>query len=308
MKTFSRSRLPAVIWGVVFGVLAFPAGAACPLPSLINQNGSDGTYGSIVSPGQGDLISIRGNFWALGFGNPTGAGHDNGTWPTTEPGPPVGGWLAGSPPYLNGDWGGDPRVDGCATVAPVTQPGKTVVALSDATPLEGFFNVSCTTKNASADFNFKDALGGDIVLAPIPRIVELHCSRPAGTVYYTLNLQALTGGIQPGDCGSDTPLVTGYNVYWRAVPLSSPPPAGRDRGLWNFLAGPTPLGADTTTSLSFMPYNDVHFAATLVFDSGFETAYVSGSTAIYQCPPILADPPSNNIRRIKKSDATPRVE
>ena len=182
----------SLAWCLSFAcAMLLPAAAACPLPSLINQNGSDGNYGSISSPGQGDLASLRGNFWALGFGDLLGPGHDNGTWPTTDLGTPAGGWLSGDPPYLNGDRGGDLRVDGCGTVPPVTQPGKAVVALSDATPWDGYINVSCAAKNASADSNFKDSLGGDIVLAPIPGIVELRCARTQVTVDYLLDHRPL---------------------------------------------------------------------------------------------------------------------
>ena len=104
------------------------------------------------------------------------------------------------------------------------------------------------------------------------------------------------------------PLVTGYKVYWRSVPYGSSLPAGRDRSLWKFLAGLTPLGADPTATLPLKPSEDVYFAATLVFDSGFETDFVSESALIFQGCRILADPPSNNIRRIENSDATTRVE
>ena len=312
-----RSRIFLAFCSAIACALSSPSGAACG-PSIwtwIHQLGSDGTETGVDSPA--GASSIHGDFWALGFGDPLpGAGHDNGTYPAFEPPHCCEGWLINPfpnvRPYLNGTWN-DSRVDGCAVLPPVPQPAKMVVAFSDATPSIGYFNVSCAMWDELWSFNFDDSLDGDpphgdITLAPIPRIVELRCSRSAETVNYTLNHRALVGGIQPGNCGSAIPLVTGYRVYWRAVPRGSAPPMGRDRDLWNLLSGPVPLGTNAEGTLPSMPNDDLYLAATLVFDSGFETTHVSESAFTSQCSTILADPPSNNIWRLKRSAATTQVE
>ncbi len=316
MRTVRGSMFVLAIWFLLAVAMPLRVQAACPRSAWarIAQNG-DFTYRYpyryVLTPDY-YFHSPQGSFWALGWGDPLpGAGHDNGAFPAHRPGT-WDGWLVGAGntgilAYLFGEWV-DPRVDGCVMLPPVPQPAKVVVALSDGTPWTGLFNVSCAAWRPWWSFDFAISLRDDIRLVPIPRIVESRCSRDGGTVSYTLSHRPLVGGVQPGDCGTETPLVTGYRVYWRAVPRGATPPAGRERGLWDLLAGPFPLDTNGTGSLPYMADDDVYFATSLVFDSGFETAHVSESTFTSQCAPILADPPSNNIWRLKRSAEPAREE
>ncbi len=307
------SRLALVVTVAVVAVAAMqPAGAACPLPALINQNGADGTYGSIGSPGVGTVASLKGNFWACGFGNPTGAGADNGTWPSSS-------WLAGAPPYLNGDWGGDVGIDGCATTPPVTQPGKTVVALSDtdATGTDGYFMVACATKNASADFKFQDVIPGVLQMVPIPKTTIVASARAGTSVNLTLNHAAASGGVYGGDCvgtpgNACSSLLRGYKIYYSVVPRNAPAPSARDLAAWLPLTNETAIGTNSAGSVACPAVGsitdfDAYLATSLVFDSGFETGYVSGNSTVVQCGLTLADQPGN-FKMIKKPKTPTRTQ
>ena len=67
--------------------------AACAMQYEITSGGAN--YAYFVSPGQGTLTSMRGSFWALGFGQPAvGEGVDHGTYPPAD-------WLYPYPVPVN---------------------------------------------------------------------------------------------------------------------------------------------------------------------------------------------------------------
>ncbi len=288
MKLFSR--LAIVVTAAIVALAAIqPADAACGLPALITQNGTNGSYGYIESPGLSSVSSFQGTFWALGFGSPDVVpGHDNGTWPARF-------WLA--PPdtrvYLSGDWGASPAIDGCASTPPVPQPGKTVVLLADtnADGSDGYFVAACATKNARGNYNFQDVHPFGLHSARIPRPIFVASARAGTALNLTLNHEAVVGGVQPGDCGAT--LIRGYRVYSQAVPRNAAAPASRDKAQWTALTTESAIGANSVASIDCSTDSDVYLATALVFDSGVETLYVSRNSTVVQCGQTLADPPGS---------------
>jgi len=275
-----------------------PAEAACLGNYLLTQNGSDGSYTYIETPGQWAPL---GNFWALGFGNPTdnpNPGHDNGDYPATA-------WtlVGAGGPYIVGDWGSNNAIDGCAHDLAVTQPSDTVVALHDtsADGLQGYYMVACVEENPTANFNYNDELGGvNLVMAPIPKPTLQTGSSGAGTATVTLNIEPVGAGIyrDTGECTTN-PLVTDYQIFQRTAGADpgDRTPAG---GGWTPLSAVTPIGQNTASHvLTCSPGQVVFLATQLTYDSGFKSPVLSASKTGLSCSSTVADPPSK-FKIIKK--------
>ncbi len=270
---------------------ALPAGAACPVSSMIWQIPNySGVYTYVRSPGLDSPATYKGSFWALGFGNPAnGVGHDNGS---LAPWDGASGWLhqyPGVPTYLFGDWGSDPRIDGCAILQPVAQPSRTVVMLTDQNRAGqiGYYAAACVQVGQAGHFNFSDGLGGrDIELVPIPRPRVLAWTGLPNALDIVLDLPSTPPVQQDGTCGSR--VITGYKIYQRMLPWMYPGD-GADRvrdADWTLAGGPFPLGAPQTIRVH-PPYADevtIYLATTLVLDSGFETGHVSQSESLLYYP------------------------
>lgn len=265
--------------------LAMPARAACATPSSFASGcSSGGGYSYIFSPGQNTASSIKGNFWALGNGNPLiGSGVDNGSFPTTE-------WLhpyLGSF-YLAGYWSQDSRIDGCIQDPPVARPAKMLVSLSDpdAASHKAFYVLACAQETAAANFPICDGQDFSLVLIPRPLITRVS---PAGGTDLEIEvtgppLQDILPGVHTdGTCGPETELLLGYRVYIQSRPLGGPPPSdlGRSAG-WMPATNAVPLGQSAIFTVASSSDRAIDVTVSIVFDSGFETEYVSGSFAY--CP------------------------
>ncbi len=289
-----RSLLAPVLG--IAGCLAgriVPASAACANPS-----GYFYSYSYVVSPGTNTPASIEGHFWALGFGNPAAIfGDDNGTWEDTDPpnGGGVEGWLLhGNGNYMVGTWSTSFEVDGCidGRIAPGKSGEIMVAAFSDADSYpRGYFAVTAVQRDpAWSLFNF-DFPGQniDLIAIPSPRVTG---STRIGAHQVRLQVQGPTlADVSPGVLtdGSVAPgeAVLGFRLYEHPrLPGAGPPPPRRIEPGWNPASEIAPLAQTVTVTLDCGCDTTTHLAASLVFDSGFETVHLSAALFVTCSPPI----------------------
>lgn len=304
MKFISRLAIVAVVSMLV---AALPASAACPSSGFsFNTNGSyftNNTGNDPTTPGS----PVKGSFWLLHNGNPSGAGVDNGTYDSTQ-------WLLlnTSPPYIwlgAADFG-SPGVDGCAdAVAAGSARGAMLITDLSTDGTTGVFSAVCVTENTARQYDLNNA-GSELpfVSIPKPKVTRNPCSGPGGVTdctvtNLTVSHQPLAGGVYTdGTCDG---LIAGFKVYRISVPRGDPAPTTRDRAAWTALnAASSAIGGNVTGSVSCPTNQDVYLATSLVFDgspatSTFETPYVSDTTTRVECGPQLAvtPPEFRNIRK-----------
>jgi hypothetical protein len=244
-----------------------------------------GDYCYVVSPGTNMAASLRASFWAFSVGNPAvGYGADNGSWPDD-------GWLLpweSRGLYLQGDWSQDAGIDSC--IAGIVAPGKPaeiMLASFGDQSLDGavgYFAVAAARRVASGwpQFDFTFAAGGgvgrDIEMVELPA--------PTVTSYTGCSLQitgpslaSLTAGFYADTSLSAGEAIVGYRLY--RIGPGAYRTRSRSSG-WAPLTGVLPFGATTTADAS--RYSRTYFAYALVFDSGFESAYLSRDrTMICRC-------------------------
>jgi len=251
------------------------AGAACsglgPDFGQILPN-CGGGYCYVVSPGQHTPETLAGSFWNFGAGNPTvGQGQDSGSWPVTS-------WLlpSGSSLYVSGGWQASPTIDGCisGSIAP-GKPAEIMVAMiSDDATTGGVFAVAAARRviGTSPEFDFTFVAGGgaghDIDLVDIPRARITGFTSPNVFVFTGPGLADVSPGIYSDGSVTAGELAKGYRVYTRPTGSTD---HSRSNG-WTAVTGVVPLGQNVS---AVVPWQyEVHFAYTLVFDGGFETAHV----------------------------------
>ena len=269
--------------GILF---AFSGGARASCSNFINF-GQQGPYcsgGSTpcfwTSPGFGASASLRGTFWALGHGNPAlGAGVDNGGWDLAA-------WLQDKPNgfKIKGNWF-DFAIDGC--IDDLAAPEVMVVEMSDRALLgeAGYFAVAAVERGSPLDlnqFDFAVGIGENIELAPIPPPTMSLIPAPGGYtgLYFDyLDIEELEPGFYSDGSVEMGDVIVGRRIYISVRSRYAPPASGRLRSEWQ---AATPILGFSGTSIQFSCQDyflaTVEFTQTLVFDSGFETEYVSANS------------------------------
>jgi hypothetical protein len=278
----------------------------CPEHGVFGSSASD-----VLTPGYCDAgppctsdidssisSGFDGAFWMLGAGDPAlDAGADNGAFPALDG--PSAGWVRydvpGQPAFVDGSWAADARVDGC--VGDVSEPHCMAMMLGDQRAGIGYFALLSDEADASNEFSFAQPAGASIGLATIPRpgINGSQLINP-----YTLRVASIVRTVPPGGLYLDDPqcsagTVVGYKVYQQLTPRGGTAPVDRTRDDGNPLTGwevavggagpsgePLPINSPTTLTVTCYTAKDLFMATSYVFDSGFETPFVS-----FNAPRIL---------------------
>ena len=299
-----------------------PASAVCPLSrSFRSYSGPDTSYiytdglcptGYPCPTGSSVYADFEGTFWQLGLGDPAaGPGADNGTAPAIEGTPALPtGWAPhwqDYPVYLEGNWAGDARIDGC-----IVNGECMGVLLGDQNPAgtEGFF--AALTKDANAvgfDYEFVYNNGSPIFMEPVPRTGINGLGLVSGRVYNaTFNGPGTSFLGQYYDPACTQTMIVGYRIYTQVLTSGAAPTQDRDRlnPVWTMRPGgqlangdPIPLNQGTSIEVDFSVAAGYEFALALVFDSGFETPFLSRSDGVSEpivtiCPPELSCSPLGN--------------
>jgi hypothetical protein len=280
---------------VAIACIAIPgvASAVCTGPPItFNQYGCSRSslYCYLLSPGVATPQSMVGSFWALGFGDPAlEFGTDNGSLNDED------GWIipySGSHRMIAGDWSQSNGIDGCidGKIAPGQNAEVMVVSLSDRSTFfdSSFFAVAATSRHPSSEpqFNFGGSLGEDIGLAPIPK-PYIASSAQVGPRSIRIDV----GGPTPSQLGAGfysdgsadlQDVITGFRVFSHPFPVRGPVPDVRRETGWTPLSGVVPIGQIATVILDCTQYYNA-LALSLVFDSGFESAYLSPRSTTIKC-------------------------
>jgi len=222
------------------------------------------------------------SFWVLGLGDPTSAaGIDNGTFD------PVTDFFFYSYVYnatlyyyyggeLLSSWG-RPGVDGCPT-----ENDCVGVLFDDENGQRGSFALVTARTDPNLQNFLAQPNSAPIILVPVdaPVVLDLQGTQTGMQLETTVPTPA-GGGTYPLD---GCPAVLRGNVYAQTVPAGSAAPSDRDRSLWTLISpAPGDLDASQFLSIECSEDQDVYLSASLVFDSGYETAYVSGNSGPLAC-------------------------
>lgn len=253
--------------------------------------------------------SLEGVFWALGSGDPEpGAGNDSGTWIAEK-------WIdrrcalfgcgqtgcfwACTPPAIEGDWSGSPSVDGCIDLAgssPAPDPLECMaLLLGDQNGGKGFF--ALITGGGGEPFDLRGRCFAETASEPgfcwaqLARIPAPAVSRVVSRGLQGTDLLLRLPGRGAIDAGlfldplCDPDPLVGLRIYRRDVPPGAPAPVDRRvaAGWTEVTREPLPPGRPVGIRLACDAPSDVYLAASLVFDSGFETPYLSASSPAVRC-------------------------
>jgi hypothetical protein len=290
MRTL-RPRLKVVF--LAGAVLACATGDVAAMCSGIATESFLG-YAIVLSPGQNTPASIESVFWALGFGNAAvGAGDDSGDWADTEATPEwPAGWLHafGAGSYLAGSWSSSGGVDGCirGLIAPFKSQEIMVAAFSDEDASEqvGYFAVAATARRVSSpEYGFTFGTR-NVNLVPIPRPVLQSVSRVDPThlavTVQSPTLASLADGVVTDGSAAAAELVVGYRLYWRDTTPEDPPVGRWREAPWVPASSVVPLGQTAQATIACGCPHAI-LAQSLVFESGFETAYLSQDSTRLLC-------------------------
>jgi len=291
------ARLPAV--ALIGLVTVGPALAACTGDLLTFGQFSPAcappvSYCYFLTPGTGTYDSLKSSFWALGYGDPVlSAGVDNGSFADED------GWVYNAPPlpfFLYADWS-QPGIDGC--IEGRIAPGKTteimVTEFSDRSdnPNLAYFAVAAVgrTPGGGGTFDFAYGLARNITLAGIPK-PRIPYSVQVGPHEIEIGLGGPTlSQLAPvfysdGTAAIDE-VIRGYRMYAYSRTPTGPLP-DRRREAWTPLSGTLPIGEPTSVILNCTrQYANLAYA--LVYDSGYESAYVSPSSTTIRCDMCFSD-------------------
>lgn len=284
-RRFGPIRIGLLV--AVSQILAGRGHAACPGSTDFGQLtygcGGGTAYCYVVSPGFNTPQSIATSFWSLRAGNSVvGTGTDNGSWAAAEA------WLFASPfgAWLGGSWIDSAEIDGCINgQIPPGKPAEIMVAsFSDADVFgaHAYFAVAAVARHPShtPQFDFAGGVGSDIRLKPIPRThIQLFSPISPGAWRAFVNSPSpaeVAGGVYSDGSTALNEAVVGYRVYKRQ-PSDGRPPTDRRRSTWTPVTGVVPSGQTATFDVTCAGPSTTYYANSLVFDSGFETGYVSAN-------------------------------
>lgn len=196
--------------------------------------------------------------------------------------------------YLAGDWSSSPEVDGC--IHGKIAPGKTreimVAAFSDRKFADSYFAVAAVERHPGDFVEFPFDVGNpNIALVPIRQPIIMRSAR-VGPASLWIEVQGpgledVALGFYSDGAISLGEAVLGYRVYRRLIPPYShpdPPWSPRRDSGWILTADTTPLGARTAFTVTCGSDYRMSLTSTLVFESGFETSYVSRLSTAIECP------------------------
>ena len=299
MTSKSMTVLLLALTGLLSGV---PDHATCQNARIVSTRFPQGTHSYIYSPGVevGEATSsisadFEASFWALGAGHPAfQLGVDSGAFAAL--GPERDGWVrhpVGSPAYFHTTWAAGKNVDDCIDTEDI-KTTCTVVLMSDQVQGRGYFALLSATP-LRGNYSFVQPENGPIVLAPIPTPLLIDTAVTSSDLRATVRVDALAAGLYL-DSGCPADIVRGYRIYAQVVKQGGDVPTDRERptsstgGDWVLAdggetldGGPLDLGTTAQVTIACEPNDDVYLAASVVFDSGFETRHLSDNTAPIRC-------------------------
>jgi hypothetical protein len=242
---------------------------------------------------------FTGAFWRLGFGNPlAGPGTDNGSYPANDEA--TASWTRhnpNKPTLIDGYWS-EPRIDGCIDY-PAAQPRCMAVLLGDQADGTGYFAFLTAAANAIDHYEFAQPNSAPIELVDLPSPTVVSSNLTEDGVDLTFASPSLPGGGVYLATECETDVLVGYRVYHQARPYDAGDPTDLDPDSWNVATGgagpggePIPLGSETVVSLDwFCSGIRQYFAVALVFESGFQTPYLSRPVTVetQQCMDLDCD-------------------
>lgn len=279
------------------------AGTFCSVPSFVRTPGV-GYGGYYLSYATQDF---RGDFWALGAGDPTvGAGVDNGSYV----GYPANyidvfyGYAESWTPYfpyypglfIEGSWDGSENIDGRIDTLPA--PRCMAILLGDQDAGSGYFALLTAEENAEGDFRFDQPNEASIWLVDVPSPDINFPTNIGGVLEIDSGVAPVSSaGLYLDDPVCDADPVTGFRIYQQTVGQVDPAPVDRTRdnedpssGWERAIGGQLPLGqphpigaTPTVTGSNCTAQGTLYLAASLVFESGFEVRYLSSNSAPVSC-------------------------
>jgi hypothetical protein len=203
---------------------------------------------------------------------------------------------AGYPALIETTWAAQRHIDGCVDDDEVTSTCMAVL-LTDQSDGVGYYAL-LTTAADRGNYSFVQPDNSPIVLAPIPVPQQVEVA-PGAEAHVTMSMRVSLQNeglyLGPAECARN--VVMGYRLYVQTVRGGDPAPVdrvrdnGRSSSGWQLAEGgeaprgqPLNLGSAAELSVACTPNADVYLAASLVFDSGFETAHVSQNSTVVPCP------------------------
>jgi len=290
MRTNCSKEFVAVL--TVCSALVLPAWAACATPRIVSSLFPPGSHSYVYTPGfdaethgSSTSESLTGSFWALGGGNPaSGQGIDNGGFESGL------GWAVRNPGYptaFHTTWAASSAIDGCIDAA--GSSACMAVLFSDQCDDEGYFAL-LTATSFRGNYSFAQPDSGAIVLGQVPAPQAENFNTFPALFRGSVTVHTPTAGLYLGE-GCSQAVVSGYRIYVASTPRDSGAPSvDRSSGSWEVIGGgqgpegqALPLGSMTEIVAVCQPGMDLYVASSLVFDSGFETRFLSQPLPRVQC-------------------------
>ena len=259
-------------------------------PNACADNGAY-CYSGFGYPGDAPLSpGFDAVFWSMTTGNPAiGAGDDNGgfdstNWVDIYFFPSVGYYR--NPTIIPGtNW--TQAGDGCVDNQGTDGTQCTCMGMFDEWNSVGYFALLADRKDALSNYDFQPWIPGDLRLAPVPP-PQVVGSTPSGTgVDLTVTVPNSGAGLYlDPNCGPCAELR--YQVYLAVVNSGVGSPADREAdSVFQLAPGQdpsgTPVGISSLVNAACTDGQEVWLTTQLIFDSGFETFFVSGDTLPIDC-------------------------
>lgn len=299
MTTRTMTALIFVLMGLAS---SGPNFAVCQNARIVSTIFPNGSYSYIYTPGveAGSTTStitgdFEASFWAMGAGHPSARhGVDSGAFAAL--GPERDGWVthsSGAPAYFHTTWAAGKMIDDCIDSEDI-QTTCTAVLLTDQHDGKGYFAL-LSASPVRGNYSFAQPGNGPIVLAPVPVPQLVDSTVTSSDVHATVGVDTAGAGLfLDSACPSDS--VRGFRIYAQVVVHGGDAPTDRGRpnsnvgGNWKLAdGGESPSGGALTidsnaqVTVACKPTDDVYLAASLVFDSGFETRHVSQNSVPIRC-------------------------
>lgn len=307
----------ALVILALFGLASVPASAICvdaptfgsivgPCPTTV-----DGLC-AFVTPVPGHTpYEMTGFWWNMLTGVPAVAsGNDNGSWTITGD-VDAGDWMfdvGGGRMVPFGTWGQTDKIDGCYSTQAGFAESVNIMAVFDQGAGVGYHAAVGVMRTPwwADEWDYSLSEGGahdgmDKPLMPIvkPYVVASDKNTVPGSVILTLDGLTVDGveGVYHDSLVSSANIVKGVKLY--AINAAAPP-TDRTRAAWG-TAVATYLfdGVDETVTLACAS-GTWYLAYSIVYDSTFESPYVSANSTPINCDPTLAEPGDGKKFRLLK--------